>query len=150
MWSKTKKQLESFLCSSLKCRVSFYCSNYRMHDGIGRTYITVDDKEVYNMCTLKRDYYRTPVEGTYSQVEFIETVHKYFNASIDDCIKSQNPLVKILVILDRRIGKRTLVNMKESIELDDTLNQLFDLPSGWFATRKSINDCWEKKENKYE
>ena len=58
MWSKTQKQLEGFLCNSLKNRVSFSCSNYRMHDGIGRTYITVDGKEVYNMCTLKRDYYQ--------------------------------------------------------------------------------------------
>jgi hypothetical protein len=80
-----------------------------MHDGIGRTYITVDGKEVYNMCTLKRDYYRTPVECTYSQVEFIETVYRYLNTSIEDCMKTQNPLVKMIVILDRRIGKRTLI-----------------------------------------
>jgi len=86
-----------------------------MHDGIGRVYITVDCKEVYNMCTLKRDYYRTPVEGTYSQVEFIETVNLYFNSSIEECMRTQNPVVKILVILDRRIGKRTLLNLKESI-----------------------------------
>lgn len=56
MWSKTKKQLNELLCNSLKDRVDVFCSNYRMHDGIGRTYITVDGNEVYNMCTLKRDF----------------------------------------------------------------------------------------------
>lgn len=65
MWSKTKKRLESYICNSLKDRVDFFCSNYRIHDGIGRTYITVDGNEVYNMCTLKRDYYREPKEGIY-------------------------------------------------------------------------------------
>jgi hypothetical protein len=125
MWSKTKKHLESYLCNSLKKRVEFHCANYRMHDGIGRSYITVDSKEVLNMCTLKRDYYRTPVEGTYSQVEFIETVHNYFNSSIEECLKTQNPLVKILVILDRRIGKRTLLNMKESIEKEERMVKYF-------------------------
>ncbi len=125
MWSKIKKQLEGIICDSLRERVEFHCSNYRMHDGIGRTYITVDGKEVYNMCTLKRDYYRTPVEGNYSQVEFIETVYKYLNTPIEDCMKTQNPLVKMLLILDRRIGKRTLIKMKESIENEDTIIQYF-------------------------
>ena len=31
-------------------------------------------------------------------------------------MKTQNPLVKMLLILDRRIGKRTLIKIKESIE----------------------------------
>ena len=125
MWSKTKKHLESFICDPLKQRVEYRCSNYRIHDGIGRTYITVDGKEVLNMCTLKRDYYRTPVEGTYSQVEFIETVYKYFNLPIEECLNTHNPLVKILVILDRRIGKRTLLNMKEGIEAEEDIVKYF-------------------------
>lgn len=65
MWSKTKKRLESYICNSLKDRVDFFCSNYRIHDEIGRTYITVEGNEFYNMCTLKRDYYREPKEGIY-------------------------------------------------------------------------------------
>lgn len=125
VWSKTKKHLESFICDSLKYRVEFHCSNYRMHDGIGRTYITIDGKEVYNMCTLKRDYYRTPVEGTYSQVEFMEILRKYFNTSIEESLNIENTLVKILVVLDRRIGKRTLISMKESIENEEDIVKYF-------------------------
>ncbi|EQB88591.1 hypothetical protein J2Z44_003587 [Clostridium punense] len=125
MWSKTKKRLESFLCDSLKSRVEYFCSNYRMHDGIGRAYITVDGKEVYSMCTLKRDYYRAPVEGTYSQVEFIDTAWSYFNTPIEECLQTQNPLLKILVVLDRRVGKRTLINMKESIDNEEDIVKYF-------------------------
>ncbi|GAA0785732.1 SF0329 family protein [Hathewaya limosa] len=128
MWSKTKIHLENLMCDSLKHRVKFHCSNYRMHDGIGRTYIAVDGKEIYNMCTLKRNYYMKPVEGIYSQVEFLDIVYKYLNTSIDECIKIENSLMKILIILDRRIGKRRLLNMKESIENEeDTVKYFYDL-----------------------
>ncbi len=125
MWSKTKKHLQSFLCTSLKDRVDYFCSNYRIHDGIGRTYITVDGNEVYNMCTLKRDYYRQPKEGVYSQVEFIEAVNEYLNSPKEALIKSDNTLIKILVILDRRVGKRTLENMHNTITTEEEIVQYF-------------------------
>lgn len=125
MWSKTKKRLESYICNSLKDRVDFFCSNYRIHDGIGRTYITVDGKEVYNMCTLKRDYYRESKDGFYSQVEFMEAVNEYLNSSIEELLKSDNVLIKILVLLDRRIGKRTLKNMNEVMAKEDNMVQYF-------------------------
>lgn len=38
-----------------------------------------------------------------------------------------------------------IVSLAEIISLDNTLNELFDLPLGWIAIRKSINDSWEKK-----
>lgn len=129
MWSKTKKHLDNLICDSLKDRVEFHCSNYRMHDGIGRIYITVDKKEVYNMCTLKRDYYRKPVEGTFSQVEFLEVVHDYFNLPIEQALRSNDTLTKILVVIDRRVGKRTLEKMKEAMktEREEIVKLLFEI-----------------------
>lgn len=38
-----------------------------------------------------------------------------------------------------------IVSLAEIVSFDNTLNQLFDLPLGWIAFRKSINDYWEKK-----
>ncbi len=125
MWSKTKKRLQSLLCGSLKERVDFHCSNYRIQDGIGRTYITVDGREVYNMCTLKRDYYRTPKEGVYSQAEFLKAVKEYMNTPIEDSLKSPDTITKIFVLLDRRIGKRTLENRKETMEKDEDIVRYF-------------------------
>ena len=125
MWSKTKKQLKNLLCDSLKDRVDFFCSNYRLHDGIGRTYITVDGKEVFNMCTLKRDFYNNPKEGFYSQVEFIDAAYAYINSPIEKLINSSDTLIKILLILDRRIGKRTLESMKETISNEEEIVQYF-------------------------
>lgn len=125
MWSKTKKQLESLICDSLKGRVEFFCSNYRMHDGIGRAYITVDGNEVYNMCTLKRDYYRKPKEGVYSQVEFLEAAREYLNNPIEISLKSTNVIIRLLSLLDKRTGKRTLENMKTTISNEECIIQYF-------------------------
>ncbi|MFL0269324.1 hypothetical protein [Candidatus Clostridium radicumherbarum] len=43
-----------------------------------------------------------------------------------------------------------IVSLEMMVSLDDTLNQLFDLPLGWIATRKSINDFWNKRESRFE
>lgn len=52
-WSKVKKHLQSFICPSLINRVDFLIINYRkVHDNLGRAVITVDKKEVWNMCTI--------------------------------------------------------------------------------------------------
>ena len=87
--------------------------------------VTVDGKEVYNMCTLKRDYYYQPKEGVYSQVEFLEAVHVYLNSSMEELLQSDNTLIKILVTLDRRVGKTTLVNLKDTIANDEEIVQYF-------------------------
>ncbi|WP_425448307.1 SF0329 family protein [Dethiothermospora halolimnae] len=125
MWTKTKKRLENFICDSLKGRVEFHCSNYRIHDGIGRTYITVDGIEVYNMCTLKRDYYSNPKKGLISQVEFMKSVEKYFLSPIDKCLESKDTAMKILVVLDKRIGKRRLKKMKGKINNETDIIKYF-------------------------
>lgn len=53
-WSKTKQQLESFICPSLVGRVEYRATSYRYaHDKSGRCHITVDKKEVFNMCDSK-------------------------------------------------------------------------------------------------
>jgi len=55
-WSKLKKQLEDYVSPCLKGRVEFWITNYRKaHDRTGRAYITVDGKEVVNMCTIKKE-----------------------------------------------------------------------------------------------
>lgn len=38
-----------------------------------------------------------------------------------------------------------IVSLEMMVSLDDTLNLLVDLPLGWIATRKNINDIWKKR-----
>jgi hypothetical protein len=64
-------------------------------------------------------------EGIYGQYDFFFALEDYFNSSIEDSLKSSDILMKILCILDRRIGKRTLHKMKESILDEHELVQDF-------------------------
>lgn len=125
MWSKIRKQLMELTCDSLKNRVDFHASNYRMHEGIGRTYITLDGKEVYNMCSLKRDYYGERKEGVYAQEEFGEAIQTYINSPFDEMINSDNTLIKILVLLDRRLGKRRLPELETVVDNSEEIVQFF-------------------------
>ena len=181
-WSKLKKQLEDFICPSLKGRVEFWITNYRKAaDQLGRAYITVDGKEVINMCTLKKEvaiYYEenqlrendnidleqdnidednvifdilrrvgfsedilkriarnrsihdmaiknVEEQGIFSQYDFLEAVKKFLNSPIEESLKSDNPIIKSLALIDRRIGKRTLNMLKESIKNENDIVKYF-------------------------
>lgn len=52
----------------------------------------------------------------YTDVEFCEALEQYRSRSIQNSISSDNPLVRMFAVLDRRIGKRTL---EKITDLDD-------------------------------
>lgn len=64
-------------------------------------------------------------EGIYGQYDFFFTLEQYFNSSIEDSLQSTDILMKILCLLDRRVGKRTLLKMKDSILTEHELVQEF-------------------------
>lgn len=157
LWSKLKKRLDSLICDSLKGRVNFTVTNYRRaHDQMGRAFVTVDKKEVLNMCTITSDIrlhrkdrelhrlnemgYDDPginreigvtahelvkKEGIYAQYDFYDSVEEFLNLPIDQALKSEDMVVKILALIDRRAGKRTLIKLRESIENELEIIQYF-------------------------
>ena len=155
-WSKVKKRLDNLMCDSLKERVKFQTANYRKaHDGVGRVFIMVDKKEVFNMCTLKAgvaryhkqvelveeqsklgvEFYRSDVweeaeeriqaEGVFDQYEFFNAVEEYLNSSISISLQSPNIIIQILTFLDRRVGKRTLLKMEDRMKEAHEIIQYF-------------------------
>lgn len=158
-WSKLKKKIESFICDSLKDRVQFTVTNYRKaHDQTGRAFITVDKKDVFNMCTLSSnnalytkeqeimvqqnidyDVYNGQqnvdiqaqahemimADGIFSQFDFFDIIEEYFNLPIEKALTSDNILVKIISVIDRRVGKRTLKKMSESVKQEKEIVQYF-------------------------
>ncbi len=53
-WSKLKKQIKDKFCESLKRRVELRSTRYRRaHDHDGKGWITIDKREVFDMCTFK-------------------------------------------------------------------------------------------------
>ena len=65
------------------------------------------------------------MEGIYAQYDFFSALEEYFHSPIEASLKSNDMLIKILCILDRRVGKRTLRKMKESILEEKTVVQDF-------------------------
>ena len=53
---------------------------------------------------------------TLCEWDFLSAVLKFRNLSIQDALISEDYIIKILVILDKRVGKRTLHMIKESEE----------------------------------
>lgn len=158
-WSKAKKQLNCLICDSLKDRVDFHIINYRKaHDQLGRAVITVDKKEVLNMCTLtsniasnrkewdirrnqdfEYDVYNRDqnyeigeqahnlikAEGVFAQYDFFDSLEEYFSSSIEKSLHSTDMVIKIFTLLDRRIGKRTLQKLNESINSESDIIKYF-------------------------
>ncbi|WP_285397677.1 hypothetical protein [Lysinibacillus sp. fls2-241-R2A-57] len=79
----------------------------------------------YNRGVQEQAHEQLKKEGIYGQHDFFFALETYFNSSMDDLLKSNNPLIKILCILDRRIGKRTLYKMENIISEENTLVQEF-------------------------
>ena len=55
-------------------------------------------------------------QGTFDQKVFYEAFGIFDNQSIEKSLVSENPLVRIFALLDRRLGKRRLLALEESME----------------------------------
>ena len=51
---------------------------------------------------------------TYCEWDFLSAVLEFRNLSIQDALNSEDCIIKILAILDKRVGKRTLQKIKEA------------------------------------
>ena len=102
-----------------------------MHNAYGRASIRLDGKEIAGFTwmdgyrqewDLHKIWEETGVwddgnaalkekwakDGTYSEMDFLEAALTYLNLPIQQALLSDNPLVQVFAIMDRRLGKRTL------------------------------------------
>lgn len=141
-WAEVRNSLEQeLLCDSLKGRVRYFATRYRKtHDGIGRVCVLVDETEIINMPfsieneryneTRKRKKYETDKsyndihkevcedfakKGLYYPGDFGVALDEFLSANIQDALQSSNYIVRMLAIMDRRVGKRTLERIKPTI-----------------------------------
>lgn len=136
-WSAMRKKLEQDnLCPSLQGRVQYFATRYRkVHDSEGGVAVRVDGKEV-----LRSDFFKwskvmyderpaeefdnkswheidmdTMAKGGFDQYAFYDAFYQYDNQSIEQSLKSDDAIVRLFAILDRRVGKRTLEKILPSI-----------------------------------
>ncbi|HCO62444.1 MAG TPA: hypothetical protein DIT49_03210 [Clostridiales bacterium] len=144
-WSGIRNKLEhDYLCPALRGRIQYFSTSYwESHDQTGRAAIRLDGVEVlrsnyyayeqnyWNRCqALQREgvgeddpkvlfqlaHEGTLTDGCFDNVVFYEAFHEFDNQSIEKSLVSENPLVRILALLDRRLGKRRLLALEESME----------------------------------
>ena len=149
-WSGIRNKLEEeYLAQSLRGRVRYFCTTYKKcPDREGRAAILVDGKEV-----LKGNYYQfywkwdmlphdrpispwrafmkpnamTLEQGIFDQRTFYAAFDEFDNQSIEASLESENLLVRIFAILDRRVGKRRLEALWDALSREESVLRDFYL-----------------------
>ena len=149
-WSKMRTKLENeYLADSLKGRIRYFVTTYRdSHDREGRAAILLDGKEIISGSYFEQwsKAHLLPKDETledrlrsefpfmddtalkYSQFDqrcFYSAFQEFDNQSIEDSLKSSNLLIRIFAILDRRVGKKTLNRIKETIDSEPNIFNIF-------------------------
>lgn len=149
-WSEMKNKLENeHLAESLKGHIEYFVTTYRKsHDQEGRAAILLDGKEIMSGGYYKRwsnehlfpkdekyeERMREEISfmddtalklGVFDQGCFYRAFYQFDNQSIEKSLKSEDLIVRIFAILDRRVGKRRLIAMKNTISKEPEMFQLF-------------------------
>lgn len=145
-WSGMRKYLEKeMLADCLKGRVRYGCTTYVGMDGCKIFEVSIDGKQVkrfswetvnnyfiekgyksiekpfgaieyWNEFWSLLDKYPLNKRTEYKDSEFSDALAKYRNQDIKSSIESDNPIVRMFAILDRRLGKRTLEKLKDTLK----------------------------------
>lgn len=149
-WSKIRSKLENeYLADSLKGHIRYFVTSYsKCHDHEGRAAILLDGKEIISgsyceqwskASLLPKDEtletrlkYEFPYMdntaikyGQFDQRCFYSAFYEFDNQSIEKSLNSENLLVRIFAILDRRVGKRKLNKLKSGIASEHEIFQIF-------------------------
>lgn len=150
-WKALKNQLEDLLCEELKGRVSYFLTRYhRVHNSYGRAAVLLDGKELvcfswaamydqeFEISTLYNDKTRSYSECmaeikkewdkncTYCDMDFLAAALEFTDMPIEKALQSDNSIIRILAVMDRRVGKRTLEKIKDT-DLPEWARQFYNL-----------------------
>lgn len=152
-WKYLNNELNDRLCEGLRGRITYFLTRYHeVHNSYGRAAIRLDGKEIaefmwINMCIEESEWSKlwkknAPDEefrrldrelaekGILSEWDFLQAAVDFLQMPIADALGSENYLVKIFAIMDRRVGKRTLQKLAEDGEYKsypDWVRQFYEL-----------------------
>ena len=145
-WSGMRKYLEQdMLANSLRGRIRYGCTTYVGMDGCHIFEVCIDGEQVkrfswetVNTYFIDSGYtknanptgigeywaefwtllekYPINQRAEYTDEEFCEALEIYRNQEIQGSISSSHPIVRMFAVLDRRIGKRTLKKIQDTLE----------------------------------
>ena len=142
-WSGIRKRLEQeFLAESLRGRIQYYAVSYsKCSDHEGRAAVRFDGREILkgNYFDYEKTAYlherelqkeapelsrserwktarqATLRDGCFDQRDFYSAFREFETQSVEDSLDSENAIVRMFAILDRRVGKRRLKALAERI-----------------------------------
>ena len=149
-WSGIRHKLETeYLAESLQGHIQYYCTSYsKSPDHHGRASIRFDGKELISGCYWN-NWSKAPLFpndethekrmkennaymdetalklGVFDEQSFYSAFHEFDNQSIENSLNSDNLIVRIFAILDRRIGKRRLINLYQTLNPENEIFNLF-------------------------
>ena len=99
--------------------------------------ICKEQPELNNAECYKKSFNNTLTEGGFDQCDFYTAFMEFDNQSIDKSLTSENPIVRLFAILDRRVGKRRLSLLKARI--GDELEWL----QPFYLLRLTAENCYK-------
>ena len=130
-WSNLRKVLEQDrLAPALRGRVQYFLTRYHdAHDDEGRLCIRVDGKEYLNSHVWNghsRDTEEMTRKGSFCYCEVLLAIDAYLGElSLDEALASDDPLIRLFAVLDRRVGKRRLPALAAAMENEPEWLQFF-------------------------
>ncbi len=133
-WAGLNKELRDTLCDPFKDRITYFLTRYHdVHNAYGRAAVLLDGRELVNFArietvhqeadvsaaykedqmTVYEDLYvdmrpKWDADCTYSETDFLAAALKFRNMAIGDALISDNYIIRIFAIMDKRVGARTL------------------------------------------
>ena len=122
-WSDLRKRQLELLAPALQGRVDYHLARYHeVHNSYGHAAILVDgtaaitfswvemyEQELYNYDETHLPRWEN--DGTFCDYELIDALTGYRHLPIADALVDKDFIIRVLAILDRRIGKRTLLRL---------------------------------------
>lgn len=165
-WSGIRHKLENdYLAQSLRGHIQYYCTTYsKSPDKNGRASIRLDGEELVSGCYwhmygkahlfprdetyAKRMQWGLSVMddtalklGVFDQTCFYRAFDIFDNQSIELSLSSDNLIVRIFAVLDRRVGKRRLIQMRDNLDRNEEIFNLF------YAIRANAEHIFEEEIN---
>lgn len=151
-WSALNRQLTDRLCPALRGRITYFLTRYHtVHNAYGRAAIRLDGREIVHFAwpaiyrqenDLRRLWketgqwsYDDPTlretwnqEAVYCETDFLRAAAAFLDLPIEAALGSDDPIIRILAILDRRVGRRTLQKIRQQApDLPPWVRQFYDL-----------------------
>lgn len=149
-WGGIRKKLETeYLAKNLQGHIQYYATSYsKSPDHEGRAAIRYDGKEILKGCYWnnwtkahlfpKDETYEERISeemaymddtalqlGVFDQRCFYHAFAEFDSQDIETSLQSDDLIVRIFAVLDRRTGKRRLALMKETIRSEPATFQTF-------------------------